>query len=561
MSPRNPKEDKSVKKRMLALLLSAALMVSMLPLAASAAESDTESSTTVTSVTEEDLTTAENRQEEFEAAQEADAMTWDILWSGVGSYSVVKDVTSISGVEDASDRIEALKDYYEGITQLSLAGETVPAQNTDQYKGLLAELTGLKTLDLSDTGIDATFFGGLVNLSLTSLDLSGNEELTDLGGLLLTTGSSQTSTTVAQSLETLDLSNTGVTNLNFLWNSSTSAASVPNLTSLTAKGLALTSVAGLVQVAEADDFDAEAATVDLSGSTLTDTEENRGHLQRLEAALGDTAGLPSVGYVVEDTANGTVTVSPNAPAQAGTVTITAAPAEGYKVGTVTVTDEDGEAVTVAEGENDNEYTYTQPDGTVTIAVTFVWDNPFADVGDEWYTQAVQYVYQNNIMAGMDTTPETFAPEKSLSRAEAVQLFYNLEGQPDISDENLGYPYGDVEVNEWYTNAIYWARLTGVAVGDDEGNFRPNATISRQEFAQMLYNYAEYKKYDLTGSADLSGFSDAGSISSWAETAMEWANANGLINGHADTLLIDPTGDTSRAQAASIMRNFDLNVAE
>ena len=561
MSPRNPKEDKSVKKRMLALLLSAALMVSMLPLAASAAESDTESSTTVTSVTEENLTTAENRQEEFEAAQEADAMTWEILWSGMGSYSVVKDVTSISGVEDASDRIEALKDYYEGITQLSLAGETVPAQNTDQYKGLLAELTGLKTLDLSDTGIDATFFGGLVNLSLTSLDLSGNEELTDLGGLLLTTGSSQTSTTVAQSLETLDLSNTGVTNLNFLWNSSTSAASVPNLTSLTAKGLALTSVAGLVQVAEADDFDAEAATVDLSGSTLTDTEENRGHLQRLEAALGDTAGLPSVGYVVEDTANGTVTVSSNAPAQGGTVTITAVPAEGYKVGTVTVTDEDGEAVTVAEGENDNEYTYTQPDGTVTIAVTFVWDNPFADVGDEWYTQAVQYVYQNNIMAGMDTTPETFAPEKSLSRAEAVQLFYNLEGQPDISDENLGYPYGDVEVNEWYTNAIYWARLTGVAVGDDEGNFRPNATISRQEFAQMLYNYAKYKKYDLTGSADLSGFSDAGSISSWAETAMKWANANGLINGHADTLLIDPTGDTSRAQAASIMRNFDLNVAE
>ena len=103
------------------------------------------------------------------------------------------------------------------------------------------------------------------------------------------------------------------------------------------------------------------------------------------------------------------------------------------------------------------------------------------------------------------------------------------------------PYGDVEVNEWYTNAIYWARLTGVAVGDDEGNFRPNATISRQEFAQMLYNYAEYKKYDLTGSADLSGFSDAGSISSWAETAMKWANANGLINGHADTLEIDPTG--------------------
>ena len=78
---------------------------------------------------------------------------------------------------------------------------------------------------------------------------------------------------------------------------------------------------------------------------------------------------------------------------------------------------------------------------------------------------------------------------------------------------------------------------------------------------MMYNYASYKEYDLTLEGDLSQFEDASAISGWAETAMSWANGSGLINGHEATGLIDPAGTTTRAQAASIITNFDLNVAK
>ena len=142
----------------------------------------------------------------------------------------------------------------------------------------------------------------------------------------------------------------------------------------------------------------------------------------------------------------------------------------------------------------------------------------------------------------------------------MQIFYNLEGQPDISDESLGYPYEDVNAEEWYGNAVYWARLTGVATGYGDGTFQPADSITRQEFAQMLYNYAKYKDYDLTAQGDLSQFPDSGSVADWAETAMSWANGNKLINGHDDGT-IDAAGIGTRAQAASILMRFDQNLVE
>ena len=95
----------------------------------------------------------------------------------------------------------------------------------------------------------------------------------------------------------------------------------------------------------------------------------------------------------------------------------------------------------------------------------------------------------------------------------------------------------------------------------ENQFAPNAKVTREQFAQMMYNYAKYKKYDLTKTGDLSKFPDDGSVSDWAETAMSWANGNGLINGHEDSGLIDPAGNTIRGQAASIIMNFDKNVVK
>ena len=187
------------------------------------------------------------------------------------------------------------------------------------------------------------------------------------------------------------------------------------------------------------------------------------------------------------------------------------------------------------------------------------DLPFTDLAaDAWYTDAVAYVYRHDIMEGMSAT--TFQPNGTLSRAMAVQIFYNLEGQPDVSDENLGYPYEDVDAQAWYGDAVYWARITGVATGYGDGTFQPTDSITRQEFAQMLYNYAKYKDYDLTAQGDLSQFPDSGSVADWAEAAMSWANGNQLINGHDDGT-IDAAGTAIRAQAASILMRFDQNLVE
>lgn len=184
--------------------------------------------------------------------------------------------------------------------------------------------------------------------------------------------------------------------------------------------------------------------------------------------------------------------------------------------------------------------------------------PFTDVNsDDWFLAAVQYVYKNSRMAGTSST--TFQPEVNLTRAMAAQVLYNLEGQPAVTGDTTFTDAADA--GDWAVKAITWAEQTGVVAGIGDGLFDPTSNVTREEFAQMIYNYASYKEYDLTREGDLSQFEDASAISGWAETAMSWANGSGLINGHEATGLIDPAGTTTRAQAASIITNFDLNVAK
>ena len=228
-----------------------------------------------------------------------------------------------------------------------------------------------------------------------------------------------------------------------------------------------------------------------------------------------------------------------------------------------VTTENSDSVTITVGlDDDNTETITKPStkpstpgGTPSEPEEPTW--PFKDVteGDDWFYDAVAYVYENGIMAGTDET--TFEPTMELDRAMAAQLFYNLEGKPAVTGDST---FTDVTSGHWAVDAITWAAENEVVAGIGEGLYDPDSNVTREQFAQMLYNYAKYKGYDLTATGDLSQFPDAGSISSWAETALSWANGNGLINGHENGT-IDSKGSTIRAQAASIMANFDQNVAK
>lgn len=180
--------------------------------------------------------------------------------------------------------------------------------------------------------------------------------------------------------------------------------------------------------------------------------------------------------------------------------------------------------------------------------------PFTDTAKgAWYQGAVEYVYRNSIMTGTSAT--SFEPNAPLSRAMVAQILYNLEGQPTVEGEST---FADAS-GHWAVNAIAWAQQTGVVNGYEDNTFRPNRAVSREELAQMLYNYAKVKGYDLTASGDLTAFPDGSKVSSWAEAAMAWANGNELINGHDDGTL-QPGGDSTRAQAASILMNFDVNLA-
>lgn len=296
-------------------------------------------------------------------------------------------------------------------------------------------------------------------------------------------------------------------------------------------------------------------------STITVTMGEKTYHLHLTRSGGGGGGETTYPPTILETEHGTVTVDPTHPRQGDTVTITAQPDEGYEVGEVTVTRPDGSQVELTEN-SDGTWGFTQPGESVTIAVTFRCDGgelcPSAHLTDvelgTWYHEAVDYVVEHGIMAGVSAT--AFQPSGSLTRGQVVQILHNLEGKPE---ETAEAPFTDT-AGHWALEAIAWAAQNNVVAGYDDGTFGPEKLVTREEFAQMMYNYAKFKGYDLTAGGDLAQFPDAGAISDWAETALSWANGKGLINGH-DNGTIDPQGNTTRAQAASIMKNFDLKVVE
>lgn len=176
--------------------------------------------------------------------------------------------------------------------------------------------------------------------------------------------------------------------------------------------------------------------------------------------------------------------------------------------------------------------------------------PFTDVhSSDWYYNAVKYVYQNKLMNG--TSDTRFEPNAQMTRAMMVQVLYAREGSPAPQDGASAF--SDVQKGDWYYNAVQWAKTAGIASGTGDGKFEPNSLVTREQFAQFLYNYSGHP--DVTGELD---FSDANKVSDWASSAMLWANQNKIINGSKqddNQILLMPQGYATRAEAAQMMWSF------
>ncbi len=270
---------------------------------------------------------------------------------------------------------------------------------------------------------------------------------------------------------------------------------------------------------------------------------------------------PNYKITIGDMENGTVTANPTAAKAGATVTLTPVPDEGYALSTLTVTDRFGDAVRVTEN-SDGTYTFPMPNGQVTVTATFVQveepapTEPFIDVAEgDWFYDAVVYAYQNELMDGVGGN--RFAPNSETTRAQLVTILYRLEGQPAVSGD---LPFTDVETGTWYTNAVLWAAQNGIVNGVTDTTFAPGDEITRQQLVTILYRYAEAKGYDVSASADLSGYPDADQVQDYAQPAMAWAVAENIIQGMEDGTL-KPAGNASRAQIATILMRFCEDVAQ
>ena len=173
--------------------------------------------------------------------------------------------------------------------------------------------------------------------------------------------------------------------------------------------------------------------------------------------------------------------------------------------------------------------------------------PFTDVkSGDWFYEAVQYVYDKGMMTGVSA--DRFAPASTTTRGMIVTILYRLENEPAVSG---GSAFTDVESGAWYADAVAWAAANDIVNGTSATTFAPNSPITREQMAAILYRYAAYKGYDVSQKADLSGYTDAASISDYAKDALAWANAQKLITGVTDTTL-NPQGSATRAQVATIL---------
>ena len=235
--------------------------------------------------------------------------------------------------------------------------------------------------------------------------------------------------------------------------------------------------------------------------------------------------------------NGSVSIDKTSASKGSTVTVTVKAKDGYKLDKLTITDAKGNTVDVTDKGN-GKFSFVMPEGKVTVTPTFVADNggqteskSFSDIktGD-WYADAVKYVSDKGLMSG--TGSDKFAPSTTTTRAMLMTVLARYAGEDTTGGAT------------WYEKGMEWAKAKGVSDGTN-----PNANITREQLVTMLYRYAGSPKAD----GKLDSFSDSASVSSYAADAMQWAVANGIVNGSNGKL--NPQNNATRAEVAAILMRF------
>ena len=254
---------------------------------------------------------------------------------------------------------------------------------------------------------------------------------------------------------------------------------------------------------------------------------------------------PSVG--------GSVTVSPARPHQGETVVITPTPDDGYALDKIVVNDKDGKPVPVEQRE-DGTFAIVQPYGSATIEVTFKETAPlplpFDDVlPGAWYEDAVRYVYERGLMTG--TGDDSFSPDIVTDRGMVAVILWRVVGSPRVDEQPS---FDDVDYEDYYGDAVRWTATEGVATGYEDGRFGPGDSITREQLAVMLYRFAKLEECDVNAVTDLMDFPDAEQVSDFAQEAMTWACARGIIRG-VGGISLAPTSNASRAEVATMIMRF------
>ena len=254
---------------------------------------------------------------------------------------------------------------------------------------------------------------------------------------------------------------------------------------------------------------------------------------------------------VDRAANGLLKADTTWAADGQIVYVTATPDTGYVLSSLFVKTAKGDQLKVYEAKKTGTYYFYMPDQYVTVSAYFAPAAsalPFNDVAyTSWYYDAVKFVYDKGIMDGVSYY--RFAPDATITRGMVVTMLWRMAGEP----YEAAAGFTDVAAGRYYTTAVAWAAKNGIVEGMTATTFAPDQAITREQLASILYRYAKWLGFSGYGS-DISGYTDAGKVSSYAYDAMSWAVRSGVVTGTSARVL-DPQGTASRAAAAQMFMNF------